>query len=133
MIYFILTLFFGSLLGIIFMIGKKLILIQNGQAPEYPEANNGQEWEEFKHEALKGLKRLGYALLVEAVRLYVKLVSYLKNLSRMIIIKIQKVYYKKSKTGTGEPGESSKFLKMVGQYKRKLRRIKEKVKEEENL
>jgi hypothetical protein len=133
MLYFILTLFFGSLLGIIFMIGRKIILIQNGQAPEYPEVSNNQEWEEFKYEALKGLKRLGYALLVEGVRLYVKLISYLKNLSRLIIRKIQKVYYKKLETGTGEPRESSKFLKMVGQYKRKLRRIKEKVKEEENL
>jgi hypothetical protein len=54
-------------------------------------------------------------------------------LFQIIIRKIQKAYYKKLETGTREPRESSKFLKMVGQYKRKLRRIKEKVKEEENL
>lgn len=132
--YFILTLFFGSLIGIIIMIGRKVFLIQNGQVTEFAKSETeGQYWEEFKYGAILGLKKLGYALLVEIIRLYVKLVNFLKTKYQEVATKIKTMYAKKSEGGAKEPREASKFLKMVGQYKRKLRRIKEKVKEEENL
>ncbi|MFZ2149786.1 MAG: hypothetical protein WAV15_01340 [Minisyncoccia bacterium] len=134
MIYFILSLFFVSLLGIIFMIGRKVLMIQNGQIPEYPEGGtDGEYWEEFKYGAVKGLRKLGYAMLVGIIRLYVKLVNFLKTTYEQVVAKIHSMYVRKSEEGVVEAREVSKFLKMVGEYKRKLRRIKEKVKKEEDL
>ena len=61
--YFLLILFFGSLLGITFMIGRKLLLLQNGQMTYKDSAETflkAQYLEELKHVAIKNIKKQDY-------------------------------------------------------------------------
>jgi hypothetical protein len=128
--YFLLILFFGSLIGIIFMIGRKLAASNNGQAPyiTYTEDTRVQTpfLEEWKHLTVKNLKKHSYAALVVTIRYYVRSSNLLKN-------KIKNIRNKNTNGDTARKREASGFLKMISEYKHKIRKIKRKIKEEENL
>ncbi|MFA5932026.1 MAG: hypothetical protein WC793_01455 [Candidatus Paceibacterota bacterium] len=135
--YFLLILFFGSLLGITFMIGRKLLLLQNGEMTYKDSAETFlkvQYLEELKHEALKNIKKHSYIGLVTAIRLYVRSSNLLKNKYQEAKVKVNE---KLSKYGSRKNGdlqerqEVNKFLKMISDYKYKIRAIKHKIKEEE--
>src|SRR5688572_22557542 len=123
--YILLILFFISLLGIIFMVGRKLFLLEKGYIFE-EEAGIpvGQYFEKWKRSAQKNLKMLVFVTVVILVRLYVKISNFVEEKYQQIAFKLKSTYIKKSKAGTTETKETSKFLKMVGEYKRKLRKIK---------
>ena len=79
MIYFILILFFASLLGIFFMIGRKLAL-QDGQfLNEEENISRVAYWEEWKYLTVRNLKKYSYKSLVATIRFYVKSSAYVKN------------------------------------------------------
>ena len=133
MMYFLLILFFGSLLGITFMIGRKLLLIQNGQITY--EDNNTEEFlraqhlEELKHATLKAIKKHSYNGLVMTIRFYFRSVNFFKNKYQEVKIKIKSIHIKK--LSDTEKKEVSKFLKLISEYKHKIREIKHRIKEEE--
>jgi hypothetical protein len=136
--YFILILFFGSLFGIIFMIGRKLLMLQSGQASYRENAETflkAQYFEELKHSAIKTIKKHRYTGLVTIVRIYVRSSSFIKDKYEQIKIKIKNIYHKKirSEVEVKEKQEVPKFLKIISEYKNKIREIKHKIKEEENL
>lgn len=134
MMYFLLILFFGSLLGITFMIGKKLLMLQNGQILQREEdLFKIQHLEEFKRLTIKNVKKHGYPILVTTIRYYVRSSNLLRNKYQEVKNKIKNIHIKKQKDGSLEKREASNFLKMVSEYKNKIRKIKQKVKEEENL
>jgi hypothetical protein len=130
--YFILTLFFASLIGITFMIGRKLVLLQNGQI-SYKEyaPYRGMHMEELKYIILKGIKRYGFITLVALIRLYVKVSSVIKNVYENTKDQVKSFFSKRLNANPTEKREVNKFLRMVSEYKLKLRMIKERVKEEE--
>jgi hypothetical protein len=136
--YGILILFFASLVSIIVIISRKLVLLKNGQILRNKEEEifTANYFEEWKHLTVKNLKKYGYAGLVALIRLYVHLINFLKNKYQEIKIFIKN---KLSRAGSRPNGdlpkkqEVSKFLKMISEYKQKIRNIKEKVKKEENL
>lgn len=117
------------------MVGRKVLLIRNGVVfEEYRVMSDEDYWEELKRSLSKGLRVLGFVMLVGIIRLYVKTTNYLKSTYEIGKTRIKEIRARRmSKNGAVEvkPQEASKFLKMVGNYKRKIRRIKEKVKEEE--
>lgn len=117
------------------MIGRKLVLIRNGYVfEERHTVLNEHYFEELKISAVRNIKKLGFIILVAAIRLYVKFSSFMQSVYQQALVKIKDMLAKKSANGEiVEIGETNKFLKMVGQYKRRIRKIKEKVKEEENL
>ena len=132
MTYLLLILFFASLVSIIIMIGRKLsilkheqILIQEEVVLEFPYLK------EIKHITVTNIRKRGYALLVATVRFYVLGANLLKNKYKEVKSKI-----KNRNIGNhinGEKKEISKFLKIIGDYKQKIREIKHKIKKEENL
>ena len=106
MTLFILILFFGSLMGIIFMIGRKLVLLKNGRVSPSAEITFEIPYlKEAKHLTLKNIKKHGYSGLVGSKS--------------------------RSKTSSADKQEISKFLKIISDYKHKIREIKHKIKEEE--
>ena len=137
--YFLLILFFGSLLGIIFMIGRKLLLLQSGQVSQRDNVETflkAQYFEELKHSTIKTIKKHRYTGLVTIVRLYVRSSSFIKNKYELVKTKIKNIYHKKVGSEVNEIKERQevpKFLKIISEYKNKIREISHKIKEEEDL
>jgi len=131
--YFLLILFFGSLLGIIFMIGRKLSVLKNGQA-FYQNENISEDriLEAWKHETMEGIKKYSYAGLVAIIRTYVHSSNFIKLKYQELKIKI-KEKFGKNKEDAETKKEASKFLKMITDYKHKIRKIRRQIKEEEEI
>jgi len=133
MIYFILSLFFLSLLGIIFMIERKLVRLQNGEVlPEGEPLFHGPHMEDLKRDISKSLKKYGYILIVMTIRFYFRSVSLLKSKLRKASARIKNLS-RKINTDHPRKKEANKFLKRISEYKSKVRKIGEKIKKEENL
>jgi len=135
MIYFLLILFFGSLFGITFMIGRKLIVLQNGQLFTRRENTSYkiENLEEWRSLIVQNIKSYSYKGLVGTIRLYVRLANFLNRKYQEIKIKLKERQEKKLSENGNEKVEPNKFLKMISEYKRKIRKIKHQIKEEENL
>lgn len=131
--YILLILFFISLLGISIMIGRKLVLLKNGQALgiekvlfEIPHL------EKVKYLIVQNTKKYGHIGLVESLRFYIRSSNFLKSKYGEIKNKIKNIRTKNQSNGNPpEKAEVSKFLKMVSDYKHKIREIKHKIHEEE--
>ncbi len=131
--YILLILFFASLFSIIFMIGRKLVLIRNGEnvvveeiTVEFP---NLQEW---KQTGIQNIKKYGRISLIATLRAYFRSQNIVKNQYQEFRKKVKKIY-KKEAGHVEQKIEVSKFLKMVSEYKQKIREIKHQIHEEENL
>jgi hypothetical protein len=131
----ILTLLFLSVAGIIFMIGNKLIMLQEGKVVtqdafpfRIPEAH------ELRKITKKSTRKYGFIALVIILRLYVLASHFLKvqftKLGKFLSRKINKILAGKHKD---EPKEVSAFLKRMSDYKNKVRQIKDKIKEQEGI
>ena len=131
MMYFLLILFFVSLFGIILMIGRKLVLLQNGVVFQKETILKTPSLEEWKHLTITSIKKHGYTGLVATIRFYVRSTNFLKNKYQEVKTKVKSINGKKLREE--EQREVSGFLKMISEYKQKIRNIKDKVKEEENL
>jgi len=130
--YFLLTLFFISLIVITFMLGRKFLMLQNGQAFEKQELIfKTPHFQEWKYMVIKNIKKYGYAGLVVTIRLYFRSANLLVNKYQEIKIEIKNRYDKKRNKNPNQQKEVSKFLKVISEYKHKIRKIKHKIKEEE--
>lgn len=127
--YLLLFLFFGALLGILFMIGRKLALLDENQEKKEDLLLDIPYIEEWKNLSAKSIKRITYESVVFVIRVYVKSSNFLKNKYR----KIKELAEKKigKKITDKDKREISKFLKTISDYKRKAREIKHKIVEEE--
>ena len=130
----LLILFFTSLSATVFMVGRKLVLLrqQHGEVLNHEEVLFELPYlKEAKHATIKGIKKHGYALLVGIIRLYVRSANFLKSKYEVLKSKLRNEH--KAEQTTGDKKEISKFLKNVLEYKQKIREIKHRIKEEENL
>lgn len=125
------VLFFVSLVGIIFMIGRKLRLLGNGHTlpPEHASLQVPR-FDEIHNTAERIMKRLGYFLLVEIIRVYVRLAEASKKGWTQLKARFQKTIGSVEEPSVKQP---SKFLKAIAEYKHRIGKIKKEVKEEENL
>ncbi|KKQ07916.1 MAG: hypothetical protein US18_C0005G0003 [Parcubacteria group bacterium GW2011_GWB1_36_5] len=132
MMYLLLILFFTSLFSIIIMIGRKLPALEQKQISNQEEILFELPFlKEVKHITIKGMKKHGYAGLVAIVRFYIRSTNFLKNKYEEIRLKIKN---RGNRNHAGdEKREISKFLKIIGEYKQKIREIKHRIKKEENL
>jgi hypothetical protein len=131
--YTLLILFLVSLLGIMVMIGRKHLLIQKGVVFEEKGWTPDPEYfEDLKVKTMKKLGRLGFILLVILVRVYVKVSDVLKEEYRRSLEKVRNVQFKSSDDGAIKikVQKENKILKMASQYKKKIRRIKDRVRKE---
>ena len=134
MMYFLLILFFGSLIGITFMIGRKLVVLQNNEALHESGMMRDAYLEELKNSSIKNIKKYSYLGLVGTIRLYVHSVDFLKKKYETTKVKIKKIREKRRSINGMEKREVSKFLKLISEYRYKIRKIKHQIKkEEENM
>jgi len=90
MMYILLILFFTSLTSIIFMIGRKLFLLQDGQTVSNTDVPfEIPHLEKVKHFTLKNIKKYEHIILVEILRFYVRFANLLKNKYQELKIKIR--------------------------------------------
>lgn len=134
--YILLILFFISLAGIIFLIGRKVVLARNGaMVATEPVRPLIPDIQTIKYVVVKNTKRGGYTLLVLTVRFYIQSGNFLKAEYEKLKTRIINGLEKNKDNVTGnlkEKREVNKFLKMVSDYKAKIRHIKHKIIEEEN-
>jgi hypothetical protein len=125
--------FFVSLLGIIFMVGRKLLLIQSGIIVNAEDQHTFvPDVETIKEVFTSNAKKHSYAALVVLIRLYVQFSNLLKrSLSKTKSLLVRKFSKKASPEDMPEKQEVSKFLKLVSAYKLKIRKIKRKIVVEE--
>ncbi|OGI63357.1 hypothetical protein A2818_01445 [Candidatus Nomurabacteria bacterium RIFCSPHIGHO2_01_FULL_40_12] len=122
--------FFISLIGIVIMIGRKLALVQNGKIIEKEYIHPFvPDFQKMKYVILESLEKYGHLSLVAILRSYIKITNFVKYQYEEIKIKIQN--RRKEKILNGEIKETSKFLKMISDYKHKIRKIKHSIHEEE--
>jgi len=116
------------------MIGKKFVLLQNGEIIDKGEALLKTPFlEEWKHSTIKNTKKYSYIATVNTIRFYLRAVNFTKNKYQELKIKLGNMRRKNSNRELLEKREENKFLKMIGEYKQKIREIKHKIKEEEEL
>jgi len=130
--YILLILFFASLFSIILLIGRKLITLKQEQILNQEEVLFELPYlKEVKHITVTNVRKHGYALLVAILRFYIRGTNFSKSQYEKVKIKITNMHNRNQING--EKKEISKFLKIIGDYKNKIREIKHKIKKEENL
>ncbi len=124
--------FFGSLISISALIGKKLLSIKNsGEYYLSKEASFELPYiDEVKHGVKTSIKKLENVILILILRIYMKTTNYFKTTSKKIKKNLRNKILKNEKH-IAQP-EVSKFLKMVSDYKVKIKEIKHQIKKEEN-
>ncbi len=130
--YIILILFFFSLVGIILMIGKKLVLLRRNQLiTENNFPIQIPSLQELGQVTRKNSKKYGFVLLVATIRFYVILINFLKR--KYIVTKNSIIKHLPHKKAILPERKDSKFLKVISDYKHKIKRIKNKIEEEEKV
>ncbi len=116
------------------MVGRKLALVNSGNVvtQEHPHVFV-PDLVKIRHMTKVNAKRYGYLMLLITLRLYVRTVNLLKSQYRELETRIKNMRKKKGVSGTEEEQEASKFLKMISEYKHKIRAIKQKIHEEEKM
>ncbi|OGI69344.1 hypothetical protein A2643_01360 [Candidatus Nomurabacteria bacterium RIFCSPHIGHO2_01_FULL_39_220] len=132
MMYFLLILFFASLTAIILMISRKLVIMEHDQIVDHEEVLFEVPFlKEIKHLMVKNMRKHGYTGLVTSLRFYVKSTNFLKDKYQDMKTKVKNKIQENNTNSQNK--EISKFLKIIGDYKQKIRDIKNKIKKEENL
>lgn len=110
-----------------------MVLLQGGQISSSEKISFGiPHLQKVKHLTVANIKKYEHIILVEILRHYVRTTSFLKKKYQEIKIKI--ISLKRKNHIEGEQKEISKFLKIIGDYKNRIREIKHKItKEEEGL
>lgn len=135
--YLPLILFFLSLIGIIGMISRKLALVKNGEAVNIQHPHPFvPDLIKIKHFTFKSIKRFGYAVVFFTLKFFIKFSNFIKNKSKMFTREIKEKLRKNKDNILNETiqnKETSKYLKIISEYRVKIRTMKHKIKEEEGV
>jgi hypothetical protein len=132
--YVFLVLFVLSFTAITYIVRRKIAMVKNGWVPEplhpHPFVPDMQK---LKHFTVANARRMEHMALVTLLRSYVKTLNLLKSQYRKSVAKLNNLK-NRNKIKNGEPinTDASKFLKMVSDYKHKIRTLKRRIHEEEN-
>jgi len=137
--YFFFILFFISLAIISFMIGRKLLLLNN---IEGHSAHNATEtflseildFNKIKKLAIEGFEKGVHTLIWVILKIYIVSLNFINKKRKEIIVKIKNRLNKNRHDNiVEEKKEVSKYLKIISEYRQKIRHIKHKIKEEEGI
>ena len=129
----LLSFFFISLISFSIMFERRLALLKSQDMYEIEKKHSTLEVPymlEIKDITIKGVKKVGYVSIVTTIRLYFRSINFLKYRYEKLKA-ITKNVNREAKNGTEK--EVSKFLKVVSDYKYKIRKIKHQIKEEEKM
>jgi len=128
----IFILFFASLLGIIIMVGRKMKLVQNGSELQLEESHPlVPDIEKAKELLYKNSRKASYFALETALRLHIKSSKLAKQKYSELKMKVKNKLMKEPNGEASMNADASGFLKMISDYKHKVRRLKRKIHEEE--
>jgi hypothetical protein len=138
--HFFLILFFISLTAIILMIGRKWSLVKGnvGQPEEHHEAgvfiSSIFDLDQIKHSLILNFEKAIHALIFVTLRGYL-LSSNLINLKRKEWAEKIKVRLNKNRQQNiaEEKKEVSKYIRIISEYRQKIKHMKHKIKEEEGI
>jgi hypothetical protein len=120
------------------MIGRKLALVRSGGeiSSIYHVHPFVPELQKIKNATLKNTKKLGYIIIYITLRFFIKSSNLIKNTSILIVEKL-KNKFKKNKGSDSmsnpEKKEVSGYLKVISEYRHKIRKMKHIIKEEEGI
>jgi len=129
----LIPLFFISFVAIVVMFNKKLSLMQNIKMDIIEKEQIPLEIPyviEIKHLTIRKVKRYGYVGLVIVIRLYFRSVNLWKRNYSKLKTKIEN-WHKNDIMNNSEKQEVNRFLRIISDYKHKIRKIKHDIKEEE--
>jgi len=123
--------FFGSLLGLGAMIGRKFVALKRAGGLHLFEGTRFElpYLDEIKGGLKDGLKKLEHTALVFLVRMYIRGKSFVRSKYRNLKKSIRRKLNKEDEDGN--PREVSKFLQMLAQYKERVDEMKKQIKKEE--
>ena len=138
--YFFYILFFISLAAIILLIGRKLSLVKNNinELEEHHEAGvfiaSVFDLDQIKHSLLLSLKRFIHALIWVILRFYLLFSNFInikrKELAQRIKARLNK---NRQQNIAEEKKEVSKYIKVISEYREKIRHMKHRIKEQEGI
>ncbi len=134
--YTFLAIFIISIGGMTVLVGRKLAEIKKRDLSFQFEIPHplATDIEKVKHIARKKAKRYSYIALFITLRLYIQASNYLKNKSVLLAQKIkEKLLNEEKKFESLEHREVAKYLKMISEYRQKIRRMKRQIRKEEGL
>lgn len=132
MTYLLLIWFFLSLFSIVFMLGRKLAVLEHSHILEHEEFLLELPYlKEVRSITTQNIKKHGYVVLVKTMRYYVLGTHLMKKKYEEAKANIKNRIYKNQTAKDNK--EISKFLKIIGDYKHKIKEIKHRIKKEENL
>lgn len=114
-----------------------MVLLNNGQSSgnEFMDERTSFEipyTREIRGATIRNIRKYGHVSLVMTIRLYVRSNNFLKNKYEEVKVKVKDIHYKRRiKNGSRDRQEISKFLKIISDYKHKIRKIKQRIHEEE--
>lgn len=137
--YLPLVLFFIALLGISTLLYRRIMILERSGV--MVREIDGEfffdvpDLHEVQYVIVRKMKQYGYVALVVTIRIYVRSSKIMDYLYKEAVSRLSTLYkkYIQKKNPETEAKEVSKFLKMVSEYKNKIKEIKERVREEEGL
>ena len=134
--YTLFILFFASLIGIMILVGRKLVFVRRAQILGREDVLHpfDPDFAKIKHLAKRGAREYSYLALVTTIRLYIKSFNFVKRKSVETVEKIGGLINKKKGGDINNSDtiqEPNKFLNKVTEFKHKIREIKHKIKKEE--
>jgi len=118
------------------MIGKKLVLVRNGHSTEIEHIHLFPiDFKKIKYSSFQITKKFIYIMIFITLRSYLLSSKFIKEKSKILIKKIENKL-KKNIDGISdelEKKEVSKYLKMISEYRQKIRKMKHQIKREEGI
>lgn len=124
-----------SFLGIMIMLGKKILLIRTGQIME-DEDIFFIDFKKIKYFTEKWWKKLRYASIFITLKFFIKSSNFIKTKGLELAKKIQNRLNKIGGTSMGDMKEKrdvSLYLKTISEYQKKIRNMKHRIKKEEGI
>lgn len=135
--YLPLILFFVSLAGIVVMVSRKLVVVRNNQTMNMQHSHPFvEEIQKIKHLTFKSSKKIGYVVIFVTLRFFIKSSNLVKTKSKVFVKELQNKFKKNTNSPSGETiekKESSNYLKVISEYRQKIRKIKHIIKKEEGI
>lgn len=132
---FFLISFFISLAIIILMIGRKLLLKKDEEENHHNEVFLSEilDFNKIKHSTIKISKKTGHTLIWIILRTYIISLNFINKKAKEIIKKIAARLNENKNNELQEKKEVSKYIKIISEYRQKIRRLKHRIKEEEGI
>jgi len=134
--YFFFILFFISLAVIIFMISRKLLLVNNSVENIKNETllSDILDFDRIKHLTIINLKKASHTLLWIVLKTYIISSNFINKKRKELVEKIKSRMSKRHKEeDQPEKKEVSKHIKIISEYRQKIRNMTHRIKEEEGI